>query len=121
MPDTSPRLPFEIDDAIDPALVTGRAGVPLVIELFRQLGVAQTIDAEVVIKQRQRGLTRAQLVESLIVLWASGGCLLGARGVSREGLGQRACPCRFRLAQADDSCGRSNSEEHKRPGFRIGL
>ena len=40
MPETSPRLPFEIDDTIDPTLVTGRAGVPLVIELFRQLGVA---------------------------------------------------------------------------------
>ena len=40
MPDTSPRLPFEIEDTIDPALVTGHAGVPLVIELFRQLGVA---------------------------------------------------------------------------------
>jgi hypothetical protein len=57
MPDTSPRLPFEIDDTIDPALVTGRAGVPLVIELFRQLGVAQGIDTHVTVKQRQRGLS----------------------------------------------------------------
>ena len=40
MADPSPRLPFEIDDAVDPSLVTGRAGAPLVIELFRQLGVA---------------------------------------------------------------------------------
>jgi len=73
MPDASPRLPFEIDDTIDPTLVTGRAGVPLVIELFRQLGVAQTINAEVAVKQRQRGLPPSELVESLIVLWASGG------------------------------------------------
>ena len=73
MPTEHARLPFEIDNAIDPTLVTGRAGVPLVIELFRQLGVAATIDAHVAIKQRQRGLTPAQLVESLIVLWASGG------------------------------------------------
>ena len=73
MPQETPRLPFEIDDTIDPTLVTGRAGVPLVIELFRQLGVAQTIDAEVAVKQRQRGLSPSQLVESLIVLWASGG------------------------------------------------
>ncbi len=69
----TPRLPFEIDDAIDPTLVTGRAGVPLVIELFRQLGVAQAIDAHVAVKQRQRGLPPSELVESLIVLWASGG------------------------------------------------
>jgi hypothetical protein len=73
MPDPSPRLPFEIDDALDPTLVTGRAGVPLVIELFRQLGVAQVIDTHVPVKQRQRGLKPSQLVESLIALWTSGG------------------------------------------------
>jgi hypothetical protein len=73
MPDTSPRLPFEIDDTVDPSLVTGRAGVPLVIELFRQLGVAAAIDAHVPVKQRQRGLPPSQLVESLIALWVSGG------------------------------------------------
>jgi hypothetical protein len=73
MPELSPRLPFEIDDAIDPSLVTGRAGVPLVIELFRQLGVARAIDTQVAVKQRQRGLPPSQLVESLIALWTSGG------------------------------------------------
>ena len=73
MPKTSPRLPFQIDDALDPTLVTGRAGVRLVIELFRQLGVTATIDAEVAGKQRQRGLPPAELVESLIALWTSGG------------------------------------------------
>jgi hypothetical protein len=73
MSETSPRLPFEIDDAVDPSLITGRAGVPLVIELFRHLGVAATIDTAVCLKQRQRGLPPAQLVESLIALWTSGG------------------------------------------------
>ncbi len=52
MPETSPSLPSQIDDAIDPRLVTGRAGVPLVIEPFRQLGVANAIDALVTVKQR---------------------------------------------------------------------
>lgn len=73
MPEPSPRLPFEIDGAIDPSLVTGRAGVPLVIELSRQLGVARAIDTAVPIKQRQRGLRCSQLVESLVALWVSGG------------------------------------------------
>jgi hypothetical protein len=73
MPQDTPRLPFEIDAAIDPALVTGRAGVPLVIELFRQLGVAQAIETHVRVKQRQRGLPPSELVESLIALWVSGG------------------------------------------------
>lgn len=73
MPEESTRLPFEIDAMVDPSLVTGRAGVPLAIELFRQLGVARAIDAQVQVKQRQRGLQSAQLVETLIALWTSGG------------------------------------------------
>lgn len=73
MPEEPTRLPFEIDETIDPSLVTARAGVPLVIELFRQLGVAQAIDEHVHIKQRRRGLRPAQLVETLIALWSSGG------------------------------------------------
>ena len=67
------RLPFEIDHRIDPGLITAHAGVPLVIELFRRVGAAQVVNAQVRIKQRQRGLTPAQLVETLIALWAAGG------------------------------------------------
>jgi hypothetical protein len=54
MPEAAPWLPFEIDAVVNASLVTGRAGAPLPIELFRQLGVAATIDAQVVVKQRQR-------------------------------------------------------------------
>ena len=67
------RLPFEIDDRIDPSLVTAHAGVPLVIELFRRVGAAQVVNEQVRIKQRQRGLTPAQLVETLLALWTAGG------------------------------------------------
>lgn len=69
----SERLPFEIDDRIDPRLVTAHAGVPLVIELFRRVGAAQVINAQVRLKQRQRGLTSAQLMETLIAWWTEGG------------------------------------------------
>jgi hypothetical protein len=47
-------LAFEIDETVEPSLVTSRAGVPLAMDLFRQLGVALTIDAAVQVKQRQR-------------------------------------------------------------------
>jgi hypothetical protein len=76
MPETpaaNVRLPFDIDDQIDPTLLTAHAGVPLVMELFRRLGAAQIVNEQVRIKQRQRGLTPAQLVETLIALWAAGG------------------------------------------------
>lgn len=66
-------MPFEIDDAVDPSLVTGCAGVPLVFELFPQLGVTQVIDEQVQLKQRQRGLRRSHLVDALIALCVSGG------------------------------------------------
>jgi hypothetical protein len=72
-PSANARLPFEIDDRIDPTLITAHAGVPLVIELFRRMGAAQVINDAVRIKQRQRGLPPAQLVETLIALWTAGG------------------------------------------------
>ena len=73
MPQPPTQLPFDLDDTVDPSLVTARAGVPLAIELFRQLGVAAAVDAQVAVKQRQRGLRPSQLVESLIALWVAGG------------------------------------------------
>jgi hypothetical protein len=72
-PSANVRLPFDIDDQIDPTLITAPAGVPLVIELFRRLGAAQIVNEQVRIKRRQRGLTPAQLVETLIALWVAGG------------------------------------------------
>ena len=72
-PSANVRLPYEIDDQIDPALITAHAGVPLVIELFRRVGAAEVVNAQVRVKQRQRGLTPAQLVETLIALWVAGG------------------------------------------------
>jgi len=76
MPETpcaNVRLPFDIDDQIDPTLITAHAGVPLVIELFRRVGAAQIVNEQVRIKRRQRGLTPAQLVETLLALWVAGG------------------------------------------------
>ena len=72
-PSLPARLPFEIDDRIAPTLITAHAGVPLVIELFRQVGAAQVVHAQVRSKQRQRGLLPAQVGETLIALWAAGG------------------------------------------------
>lgn len=66
-------LPLELEERIDPRLVTAHAGVPLVIEWFRRVGAAQVVNAEVRIKQRQRGWTSAQLVETLVAVWAAGG------------------------------------------------
>jgi hypothetical protein len=41
---TNARLPFEINDRLDPSIITAHAGVALVIELFRRMGAAQVIN-----------------------------------------------------------------------------
>jgi hypothetical protein len=67
------RLGYELDDRIEEALITGHAGVPLVIELFRASGAAAVMDVQVQLKQRARGLSVSQMAESLFALWSAGG------------------------------------------------
>ncbi len=67
------RLDFEIDAELETGLITGHAGVPGLIEAFRLTGTAAVIDREVKVKQRKRGLSASEMVESLLALWAAGG------------------------------------------------
>lgn len=67
------RLGYELDERVEEALITGHAGVPLVIELFRASGAAAVMDAQVQLKQRARGLSVSQTAESLFALWSAGG------------------------------------------------
>jgi len=67
------RLGYELDDRIEEAMITGHAGVPLLIELFRASGAAEVMDAQVQLKQRARGLSVSQTAESLFALWSAGG------------------------------------------------
>jgi hypothetical protein len=69
----SPRLAFELDEVIDDSLITARAGMPLLVEAFRVSGAAGELERSVRLKERKRGLSVSQTVESLFVLWASGG------------------------------------------------
>ena len=67
------RLGYELDDRVEEALITGHAGVPLVIELFRASGAAAVMDAQIQLKQRARGLSVSETAESLFALWSAGG------------------------------------------------
>ena len=67
------RLDFEIDSELETGLITGHAGVPGLIEAFRQTGTATVIDREIQLKSRKRGLSPAEMAESLLALWAAGG------------------------------------------------
>src|SRR5437899_8218240 len=67
------RLDFEIDTELETGLITEHAGVPGLIEAFRQTGTAAVIDREVKLKSRRRGLSASEMVESLLAMWAAGG------------------------------------------------
>ena len=67
------RLDFEIDVELETGLITGHAGVPGLIEAFRQTGTAAVIDREIKLKRRKRGLSASEMVESLLAMWAAGG------------------------------------------------
>src|SRR5436309_15237714 len=67
------RLDFEIDVELETGLITGHAGVPGLIEAFRQTGTAAVIEREIRLKSRKRGLSASEMVESLLAMWAAGG------------------------------------------------
>jgi hypothetical protein len=77
-PDTTPNplLPFQLDP--DPATetLTAFGGLPLVAQTFRSLGLPQSVARHLHLKQRQRGVEEATMVESFVLLNAAGGdCL----------------------------------------------
>lgn len=109
------RLPFELEVRAEAGALTAHGGVPLLIAAFRTGGAAAVVDAGVVIKRRQRGLTPSQLVEGLFSLGAAGGerseDLAPLREASRSGpttkvgpgsQGSAGAAARARLAGAAD-------------------
>ena len=66
-------LPYEIEVVDDDATLTGHAGLPLVLETMRALGVSDVLDRALGIRRRNNGATDAQKAEALVLLIASGG------------------------------------------------
>lgn len=69
----SGQLPFQVQLTDAPAAVTAHAGLPLVIEAFRALGLPQAIREHLHFKQRVRGYSEVTFVETLVALLAAGG------------------------------------------------
>jgi hypothetical protein len=65
-------LPFVVEQAAR-ADVTARAGLPLVVETMRALGVDEVAGAELPAPRRQRGFAPAQKLEAIVTLIAAGG------------------------------------------------
>ncbi len=69
-------LPYVVEVVADSGGVTGRAGLPLVLETMRALGLDRAIAEHVHVRERQSGYTEAEKIEALILLLAAGGdCL----------------------------------------------
>jgi hypothetical protein len=74
-PTESPLL-FDIDTQGCEEVITARGGIPLVVQTFRVLGLADSVKRQVHVKERQRGYDEATFVESFVILNAAGGeCL----------------------------------------------
>jgi hypothetical protein len=69
-------LPYTVETVPDGDGLTSRAGLPLVLETMRALGLPWVIREQVRIRERQSGYTEAEKIEALILLLAAGGdCL----------------------------------------------
>lgn len=83
------ELPLAIE--IDPEPVketwTARAGIPLLVEASRRLGVPDSVKRWVKIKQRERGFDEATMVEAFMVLNAAGGECMDDFEILREDQG----------------------------------
>jgi hypothetical protein len=73
---TELALPFAYDDQETEDNITALGGMPLLVQAFRSLGAGSSVERNLTLKQRQRGLDEASYVESFVILNAAGGdCL----------------------------------------------
>ena len=70
------QLEYNIDEKPLEECLTAYAGLPMVAEAYRALGVRAAVEREVRVKERQRGISEADMVEDFVLMLAAGGgCL----------------------------------------------
>lgn len=78
-------LPFQLDPEPATETLTAFGGLPLVAQTCRSLGLLQSVARHLRLKQRQRGLDEATMVESFVLLNAAGGdCLEDFRRLAED-------------------------------------
>src|SRR5512139_2921360 len=69
-------LPYTVETVADGDGLTSRAGLPLVLETLRALGLPRAIREHIHLRERQSGYTETAKIETLVLLLAAGGdCL----------------------------------------------
>jgi len=81
------KTPFAIDPVPMPGALTSFSGLAALSRVFRSLKLPGQIEANVLIKKRQRGLAPAQYIESLALLHAAGGDCMHDMEQLRQDLG----------------------------------
>ena len=73
---TQPGLGFDYDEGHQEQSITALAGIPVLVQAFRSLGLPGSVKRNVSVQQRERGYDEASYVESFVILNAAGGeCL----------------------------------------------
>jgi hypothetical protein len=86
---TQQPLGFEYDEGHTEQNITALAGIPLLIQAFRSLGLPASVKRNVSVKQRERGFDEATYVESFIILNAAGGeCLDDFAHLRQDAVGE---------------------------------
>lgn len=73
LPSLSSLPPIEIDPEPTQEVLTSFAGLSLVAETLPALGLSQSVERNLHLKERQRGFSEAQMVQSLLMMLAAGG------------------------------------------------
>jgi hypothetical protein len=81
----TPLLPFPLDPEPATETLTAFGGRPVVAQTFRSLGLPQSVARHLRLKQRQRGVDEATMVESFVLVNAAGGdCLEDFRRLAED-------------------------------------
>jgi hypothetical protein len=80
-------LPYTVQVESRPATLTARAGLPLVVETLRALGLEAVIGEAVRVRQRASGYSETEKVEALVLLLAAGGTCVDDIAVLRADAG----------------------------------
>jgi len=84
-------LPYTVETVADGDGLTSRAGLPLVLETLRALGLPRAIREHIHLRERQSGYTETEKIETLVLRLAAGGdCLEDIAVLQADGgLGRR--------------------------------
>jgi hypothetical protein len=79
-------LPYVVEVGARADTLTARAGLPLVVETLRALGLEQVMEAAVRVRTRASGYTEAEKIEAVVLVLAAGGdCLDDITALKADG------------------------------------